>query len=147
MALLPRALRPSVVIRRKAVSSGFLGPSMFWKIIGLVVFGRGSIKKFLGKNPETIAQQKVGFNSFVNVLNAKPMPAKQSKALGITKAGLKAQASADVADSWARKAAAKPKRKIVKRAQKTAAMAAVDRRQADRAQMSRAQKKAAKRAS
>ena len=146
MALLPRALRPSVIIRAKAVSSGFLGPSTFWKIIGAVVFGQGSIKKFYGKNPETIAKQKLGFNSFVKVLNAKPMPAKQSKALGLTKAGLKAQASADVADSWARKAAAKPKHKIVKRAQKTAAMAAADRRKADRVQMSRAQKKAAKRA-
>lgn len=146
MALLPRAFRPSVIIRRKAVSSGFLGPSMFWKIIGAVVFGQGSLKKFFGKNPEAIAKQKVGFNSFVNVLNAKPMPAKQRKALGLTKAGLKAQASADVADSWARKAAAKPKRKIVKRAQKAATMAAADRRKADREQMSRAQKKAVKRA-
>jgi hypothetical protein len=111
----------------------------------LVQSSSGSIKKFFGKNPETIAKQKVGFNSFVKVLNAKPMPAKQSKALGLTKAGLKAQASADVADSWARRAAAKPKRKTVKRAQKTAAMAAADRRKADRARMSRAQKKAAKR--
>jgi len=146
MALLPRALRPSVIIRRKAVSSGFFARSAFWKIIGAVVFRQGSMKKFFGKNPEVIAKQKVGFNSFVNVLNAKPMPAKQSKALGLTKAGLKAQASADVADSWARKAAAKPTRKTVKRAQKTATMAAADRRTADRAQMSRAQKKAAKRA-
>ncbi len=147
MALLPRAFRPSVVIRRKAVSSGFLGPSTFWKIIGALVFGQGSIKKFLGKNPEPIAKQKVGFNSFVKVVNSKPLSAKQRRGLGLTKAGLKAQASADVADSWARKAAAKPKRKVVKRAQKTAAMAAADRRKADRAQMSRAQKKAAKRAS
>tara|TARA_B110000879_G_C10756188_1_gene349768 strand:+ start:87 stop:530 length:444 start_codon:yes stop_codon:yes gene_type:complete len=147
MALLPRAFRPSVIIRRKVVSSGLLGQSTFWKIVGAVVYGQGSIKKFFGKNPETVGKQKIGFNSFVSVVNAKPMPAKQSRALGLTKAGLKAQASADVADSWARKAAAKPKRKIVKRAQTTAAMAAVDRRKADRAQMSRAQKKSAKRAS
>lgn len=147
MALLPRALRPSVIIRRKAIWSGFLGPSRFWKLIGAFVFGQGSIKKFFGRSPETISTQKVGFNSFVNVINAKPMPAKQSKLLGLTKAGLKAQASADVADSWARKAASKPKRKVVKRAQKTAAMAAADRQKADRALMSRAQKKAAKRAS
>ncbi|MFT7501317.1 MAG: hypothetical protein ACI91Q_000112 [Gammaproteobacteria bacterium] len=147
MALLPRALRPSVVIRRKVMSSGFFGRSKVWKIIGAFVFGQGSIKRFFGKNPETITKQKIGFNSFVNVLNAKPMSAKQSKALGLTKAGLKAQASADVADSWARKAVAKPKRKIVKRAQKTAAMAAADRRKADYAQLTRAQKKAAKQAS
>lgn len=147
MVLLPRVFRPSVVIRRKAIWSGLFGTSKLWKIIGAVGFGQRSIKKFFGKHPETIAKQKVGFNSFVNVLIAKPMPAKQSKALGLTKAGLKAQASADVADAWARKAAAKPKRKTVRRAEKTAAMAAVDRRKADRARLSRAQKKAANRAS
>lgn len=140
MALLPRALRPSVIIRRKAIWSGLLGPSKLWKVVGVVVFGQGTIKKFFGKTPETITTQKIGLNSFVNVINAKPMTKKQQKAAGITKAGLKAQASADVAAAWARKAdVAKPKRKVVRRAAKTAAMAAADRRVAD--------KKAAKRAS
>ncbi len=139
MALLPRALRPSVVIRRKAIRSGLLGPSRMWKVVAVVVFGRGSIKKFFGKNPEKIATQKIGANSFVNVINAKPMTKKQQKAAGINKADLKAQASADVAAAWERKAAEKPKRKVVRRAQKTATMAAADRRIAD--------KKAAKRAS
>jgi len=140
MALLPRALRPSVIIRRKAIWSGLLGPSRFWKVIGVFVFGKGSVRKFFGKTPEKIATQKIGLNSFVNVINAKPMTKKQIKAAGITKAGLKAQASADVAASWARKAdTAKPKRKVVKRAAKTAAMAAAAQRVAS--------KKAAKRAS
>ncbi len=146
MALLPRALRPSVVIRRKAISSGFLGLSTFWKIIGVFVLSRRSIKKFFGKNPELIFKQKIGYNSSVNVLNLKPMRLKQRKALGQTEAGLKAQASADVADSLASKAAVKPNRKLAQRAQQAAVLAAEDRRQADRAQMSRAQKKAAKRA-
>lgn len=139
MALLPRALRPSVVIRRKAIWSGFLGPSRIWKVIGVFVFGQRSIKKFFGKTPEKITTQKIGLNSFVNVINAKPMTKKERKRAGITKADIKAQASADVAASWARKAARKPKRKVVRRADKTAAMAAADRRVAD--------KKAAKRAS
>ena len=139
MALLPRALRPSVIIRRKAIRLGLLGPSRLWKIIAVVVFGRGSIKKFFGKAPEKITTQKIGLNSFVNVINAKPMTKQQRKSAGITKAGLKAQASSDVAAAWARKAAAKPKRKVVRRAEKTAAMAAADRRVAA--------KKAAKRAS
>jgi len=139
MALLPRALRPSVVIRRKAIWSGFLGPSKLWKIVGAFVFGQGTIKKFFGKTPEKISSQKVGLNSFVNVINAKPMTKKQRKQAGVTKADLKAQASSDVAASWARKAADKPKRKVARRAAKTAAMAAADRRTAS--------KKAAKRAS
>jgi len=139
MALLPRALRPSVVIRRKAIWSGLLGPSRLWKVVGVFVFGQGTIRKFFGKSPEKITTQKVGLDSFVNVINAKPMTKKQRKRTGITKADLKAQASSDVAASWARKAAVKPKRKVVRRADKTAAMAAADRRAAD--------KRAAKRAS
>ncbi len=139
MALLPRALRPSVIIRRKAIWSGLLGPSRMWKVIAALVFGQGTIKKFFGKSPEKITTQKIGLNSFVNVINAKPMTKKQQKQAGITKADIKAQASSDVAAAWARKAAAKPKRKVVRRAEKTAAMAAADRRVAA--------KKAAKRAS
>jgi len=139
MTLLPRALRPSVVIRRKAIWSGLLGPSRLWKVVGVFVFGQGTIRKFFGKSPEKITTQKVGLDSFVNVINAKPMTKKQRKRTGITKADLKAQASSDVAAAWARKAAVKPKRKVVRRADKTAAMAAADRRAAD--------KRAAKRAS
>lgn len=139
MALLPRALRPSVIVRRKAIRQGILGPSRPWKVIAALVFGRKSIKKFFGKHPEKIAKQKIGYNSFANVINAKPMKPKDRKAAGITKADVRAQASADVAAAWARKAAARPKRKVVRRAEKTAAMAAADRR--------RARKKARKRAS
>ena len=143
MALLPRALRPSVIIRRKAIWSGILGPSRFWKVIGVFVFGKGTIKKIFGKTPEVLGKQKVGFNSFVNVINAKPMTKQQQRSHGVTKEGLRAQASADVAASWARKAAAKPKRKTVRRAEKTAAMAAVDQQKAAK----KAQKRAHKRAS
>ncbi len=139
MALLPYALRPSVIIRRKAIRQGILGPSRLWKVVAAFVFGRKSIKKFFGKNPEKIATQKIGYNSFANVINAKPMTAKERKASGITKADLRAQASADVAAAWARKAAEKPKRKVVRRAEKTAAVAAAERQ--------RARKKARKRAS
>jgi hypothetical protein len=143
MALLPRALRPSVIIRRKAIWSGILGPSRFWKVIGVFVFGKGTIQKVFGKNPEVLSTQKVGFNSFVNVINAKPMTKAQRRSAGITKETLKAQASSDVAASWARKAAEKPKRKTVRRAEKTAAMAAVDRQKA----LKKAQKRAHERAS
>ncbi|NND75707.1 MAG: hypothetical protein HKN44_11940 [Ilumatobacter sp.] len=139
MALLPYALRPSVIIRRKAIRQGILGPSRLWKVVAAFVFGRKSIKKFFGKNPERLPTQKIGANSFVNVINAKPMKPSERKAAGITKEQIRAQASADVAAAWARKAAAKPKRKVVRRAEKTAAMAAADR--------ERARKKARKRAS
>ncbi len=130
MPLLPRALRPSVIIRRKAIWLGLLGPSRMWKAIAVIVFGQSTIKKFFGKSPEKISTQRIGFNTFVNVINAKPMTKQQQKAAGITKADIRAQASSDVAAAWARKAAAQPRRKVVRRAKNTAAIAAADRRAA-----------------
>lgn len=97
MALLPYALRPKVVIRRKAIWSGLLGPSTFWKVVGVFVFGQGTVKRFFGKNPEDLGTFKAGKNSFVNVINAAPMTAKERKKAGLTKQLLIDRAVADVA--------------------------------------------------
>jgi hypothetical protein len=85
-----------------------------------------------GKQPEYLGKQKVGMGSFLRLTTEKPMTKKQQKAAGVTKASIKAQASADVAAAWAKKAATNPKRKVVRRAEKTATMAAADRRAADK---------------
>ena len=106
MALLPYALRPSVIVRRKAIRQGFLGPSLLWKVIGVGVFGKSTIKKFFGKNDEPLGTWKVGADKFVNVINAKPMNKKQRAAAGVTRATVVAQAAADAA-------AANPDAKIV----------------------------------
>ena len=84
MALLPYALRPAVIIRRNALRKGLLGPSMFWKVVAAWVFGKTSIKKFFGKQPDKLGTWKVGSNDFVNVINAKPQTKKQRKASGVT---------------------------------------------------------------
>jgi hypothetical protein len=168
MSLLPYPLRPRTVLQRTALRRGVRGENILWGAIAAMLGGRGAyvrsqairqgviggnrswrvvagvllvrqVLKSAGKQPENLGKVKFGTNSFVNVINAKPMTKKQQKSAGITKADLKAQASSDVAAAWARKAADKPKRKIVRRAEKTAAMAAADRRVAA--------KKAAKRAS
>ena len=100
MAVLPYALRPSVIIRRKALRQGLLGPSLFWKIVAGWVYGKSTIKKFLGKQPDELGTWKVGSNDFVNVINAKPRTKKQRKASGLTKkAARKAIVAAAVADS------------------------------------------------
>ncbi|MEL6891270.1 MAG: hypothetical protein AAFP84_06730 [Actinomycetota bacterium] len=96
MALLPYALRPKVIIRRKAIWSGLLGPSTFWKVVAAFVFGQGTLKKFFGKNPESLGTFKAGKNSFVNVINAEPTSAKQRKRSGVTKQMLIDRAVADV---------------------------------------------------
>lgn len=97
MALLPYALRPKVIIRRKAIWSGLLGPSTFWKVVAAFVFGQGTVKKIFGKNPESLGTFTAGKNSFVSVINAEPMPAKERKRRGITRQVLVDQAVADVA--------------------------------------------------
>jgi hypothetical protein len=100
MALLPRALRPSVIIRRKAIRQGLLGPSLFWKVMAGWVFGKKTVKKFFGKQPEKLGSWKVASNQFVNVINAKPQSKKQAAKSGTSKRVLRdlvvAQAVADV---------------------------------------------------
>ena len=113
MAVLPYAMRPSVVIRRKAIRQGLLGPSLFWKVIAGWVFGKKTIKKFFGKQPEKLGTWKVGSDKFVNVISAKPpsrQQRKQSKAAGLTK---KAAKSAIVAAAVADARRKNPDAKIV----------------------------------
>jgi hypothetical protein len=48
---LPLLLRPSFIIRRNAMRKGLLGPSTFWKIVAVVVLGRGTLQRVFGRNP------------------------------------------------------------------------------------------------
>jgi hypothetical protein len=81
MAAIPRMLRPSVLIRRKAVSAGFMGPSRFWKIVGVVVFGKSTIKKFLGKRSEVIDTSKLGKGRYMQLSTAQPVTRRELKKL------------------------------------------------------------------
>jgi hypothetical protein len=95
MALLPYSLRPAVIIRRKALRQGLLGPSVIWKIVAAWVYGRGAAKKFFGKQPELLGTWRVGSNKFVNVINAKPTSKKQRRRSGLTRRVLIDRAVAD----------------------------------------------------
>lgn len=79
MALIPRMLRPSVLIRRKAMYNGFLGNSTLWKVIGVVVFGKSTIKKFFGKNPEVIDVSTLGPGRTMQVATSKPLSRRARK--------------------------------------------------------------------
>ena len=81
MPLLPRALRPSVMIRRKAMYAGFLGPSTFWKVVGVFVFGQSSIRKFFGKNVEVVDISRLGPERFMNLTTAKPVTPRRRRKL------------------------------------------------------------------
>ncbi len=54
MPLLPYTYRPSVIIRTKALRRGIFGPSVFWKLVAGVVFGRSTVKKLFGKNEQVL---------------------------------------------------------------------------------------------
>ncbi len=86
MALLPRALRPAVLIRRKAMYSGIFGQSTFWKVVAVWVFGKASIKKFFGKNVEVIDTAKLGSGRYMQLATAKPVTKRELKKL--RKAGM-----------------------------------------------------------
>lgn len=64
---------------------GLLGPSLFWKVVAVGVFGRGTLKKVLGKQPESLGRWVVGSNQFVQVINARPQTRKERKRSGMTK--------------------------------------------------------------
>ena len=85
MALLPRAMRPSVMIRRKAMYSGFLGSSSFWKIVGVAVFGKSTFKKFFGKNEEVLDVSKLGVGRYMQLTTSKPTSRRSRKKM--TRAG------------------------------------------------------------
>jgi hypothetical protein len=59
MALIPRVLRPALIVRRKALYDGVFGPSTLWKAVAVVVFGRSMLKKAFGRNPELIEVAKL----------------------------------------------------------------------------------------
>ena len=96
MALLPYVLRPKVIIRRKAIRQGLLGPSIFWKGVAVWVLGKGTLKTFFGKQPESLGSYRVGTDAFLRVANSRPATKKERKRLGLSKGALIAQAVADV---------------------------------------------------
>ena len=113
MALVPRLLRPSVLIRRKAMYAGFLGPSTFWKVVGLVVFGKGTIVKFFGRQAEVIDVSKLGSGRTMQVVTATPISKRSRRKLAKrgtpvpTLAQQRVSARAWAADQAARKVSRK----------------------------------------
>jgi hypothetical protein len=98
-------LRPSVLLRRKAMYDGFLGKSGFWKIVGVVLFGKSSIKKFFGKSPEVIDVSRLGAGRYLELTTAKPTTRRTRKKMqrqGLVPPTLDAERKA--ASLWASRA-------------------------------------------
>ena len=96
MALVPLTLRPSFIIRRKAMRQGLLGPSLFWKVVAVAVYGRGTLKRVFGRNVEDLGTLSVGIGTVLTVAATAPLTRKQAKRAGVSKASLAAAARADL---------------------------------------------------
>lgn len=101
MARTTRLLRR--VIRRKALWNGLLGPSKFWRVVAVWVFGKATLKRFFGKNVEQLDVSKFGPGHYLSVETAKPLTGRRARKLAKsgatvpTKAALAAAARAELA--------------------------------------------------
>lgn len=96
MALVPLTLRPSFLIRRTAMRKGVLGPSVLWKVVAAVVFGRSTFKKIFGKQPESLGKRTIGAGHLITVVTSTPLTRRQAKRAGLSTAALAAEASAEL---------------------------------------------------
>lgn len=94
----PQALRPSLIIQRKAISDGLLGPSVFWKFVAAAMFLRGPVEGAFGRRSERIARYRVGPGHSVKVTTMRPTTRKERKERGLTKAKVYESAWAEIND-------------------------------------------------
>jgi len=99
MALIPYAVRPSVVIRRKAMRRGILGRSTFWRVVAIFVFGGKTIKKLFGRTPDILGTRTIGVGSIITIAVFMPMTRKERKRRGITLSSVRADAAADLEEA------------------------------------------------
>ena len=56
---IPRLLKPSVVLRRNALYRGLLGGSRGWLAVGALIWGRGLLRRALGKQEQVLTVEKL----------------------------------------------------------------------------------------
>ena len=96
MALLPLTLRPSFIVRRNALRKGMLGPSTLWKVVAIVVFGRGTLKRVFGRTPDRLGTRTIGVGHVITVAAAVPLTRRQAKRAGVSKEALAVEARAEL---------------------------------------------------
>ncbi|MCB1001083.1 MAG: hypothetical protein KDB40_17440 [Acidimicrobiales bacterium] len=101
MPLVPKLLRPSVLLRRNAMYKGVLGGSKGWLAIGGVLWGKSFLKKTFGKNEEILGTEKLTKGQYLRLDAVKPPTRRQQR-----KAKRQAKADAERAKAAAKRAAA-----------------------------------------
>lgn len=96
MARVPVLLRPSMYIRRAAIGKGILGSSTLWKVVAVFIFGKGTLKKLFGRQPELLGSRTIGVGSVITVAAVAPLSRRQAKRSGVTRKSLSADARAEL---------------------------------------------------
>lgn len=96
MARVPATMRPAFVVRRNAMRRGVFGDSVLWKVVAVVVFGRGIAKKMFGRNVEVLARRRITPGHVITVAAMTPMTRRQRRRSGVTRASLAAEARAEL---------------------------------------------------
>lgn len=77
---IPRLLKPSVLLRRNALYRGLLGGSRGWLVVGGLIWGRGLMKRVLGKQEQVLAVEKLLPGQGVRIDAIKPDTRRQRRA-------------------------------------------------------------------
>jgi hypothetical protein len=122
MPLVPKLLRPSVLLRRNAVYKGLLGGSKGWLAIGGVLWGKSFLKKTFGKTEEVLTVEKLTKGQYLRLDAVAPPSRRQRKKLKRAAkrdaARAKTERKEAAALAYAAKVAAKRQRKTDKKARK-----------------------------
>ena len=65
-------VRPSYIIRSKAMTQGVFGGQRGWQVVAAVVFGRQILKRVLGKHPELLARDVLQAGESITVRTLGP---------------------------------------------------------------------------
>ena len=79
MALVPKLLRPSVIMRRNATYKGLLGGHKGWLAVGVVLWSKSFLKKTLGRNEEILTTEKLTKGQFLRIDVVHPPSRRQRK--------------------------------------------------------------------
>lgn len=61
--------------------AGFLGPSTFWKAVGVVVYGKRTITRVFGRQPEVVDVSALGPGRVMQLVTARPVTRRRRRRL------------------------------------------------------------------
>lgn len=75
-----RIWSPSLIIRQRAITQGFLGGRPAWQIVGAVIFGRRVLRRVMGGDPVVIANERLEPRQSVHITAIPPLTREERRA-------------------------------------------------------------------